>query len=118
MFAGHGAAAIWPRTGSTGSVRGRCPMRGDQAPAAMTTCSALILPAGISTPVARPRIVLRRVTRVFSVRAPWRLASRSEEHTSELQSRRDLVCRLLLEKKKRPNRKNQPPHNKTYRANG
>src|SRR5690349_22104875 len=27
--------------------------------------------------------------------------SRSEEHTSELQSRRDLVCRLLLEKKKR-----------------
>src|SRR5690349_17716016 len=29
-------------------------------------------------------------------------AARSEEHTSELQSRRDLVCRLLLEKKKRP----------------
>src|SRR5690349_22623618 len=27
-------------------------------------------------------------------------SSRSEEHTSELQSRRDLVCRLLLEKKK------------------
>ena len=30
---------------------------------------------------------------------------RSEEHTSELQSRRNLVCRLLLEKKK--NRKNK-----------
>src|SRR5207249_6409803 len=29
---------------------------------------------------------------------PWR--RRSEEHTSELQSRFDLVCRLLLEKKK------------------
>src|SRR5690349_22879205 len=28
------------------------------------------------------------------------LVERSEEHTSELQSRRDLVCRLLLEKKK------------------
>src|SRR5438874_4589848 len=28
-----------------------------------------------------------------------RRAKRSEEHTSELQSRRDLVCRLLLEKK-------------------
>src|SRR5260221_1258970 len=27
---------------------------------------------------------------------------RSEEHTSELQSHSDLVCRLLLEKKKRP----------------
>src|SRR2546421_4093571 len=29
--------------------------------------------------------------------------SRSEEHTSELQSRSDLVCRLLLEKKKKTN---------------
>src|SRR5690349_22898163 len=29
------------------------------------------------------------------------LGLRSEEHTSELQSRRDLVCRLLLEKKKK-----------------
>src|SRR5699024_88010 len=31
------------------------------------------------------------------------LAGRSEEHTSELQSRFDLVCRLLLEKKKNQN---------------
>src|SRR5206468_11935034 len=30
---------------------------------------------------------------------------RSEEHTSELQSRSDLVCRLLLEKKKQNNKK-------------
>src|SRR5438874_3573823 len=29
------------------------------------------------------------------------LQERSEEHTSELQSRRELVCRLLLEKKKK-----------------
>src|SRR5690349_24232954 len=35
---------------------------------------------------------------------PTRMA-RSEEHTSELQSRRDLVCRLLLEKKKTKNKK-------------
>src|SRR5690349_21974571 len=33
-------------------------------------------------------------------RARGRDGGRSEEHTSELQSRRDLVCRLLLEKKK------------------
>src|SRR2546428_8782373 len=33
-------------------------------------------------------------------------AGRSEEHTSELQSRSDLVCRLLLEKKTNPR---QPP---------
>src|SRR5204863_9466589 len=32
---------------------------------------------------------------------------RSEEHTSELQSRRDLVCRLLLEKKKEEDQPHQ-----------
>src|SRR2546430_11560474 len=32
----------------------------------------------------------------------FKLADRSEEHTSELQSQSNLVCRLLLEKKKRP----------------
>src|SRR3712207_9271636 len=43
--------------------------------------------AGIITPVGRAR--------------PWRpTGGRSEEHTSELQSRQYLVCRLLLEKKK------------------
>src|SRR5437867_5847588 len=35
------------------------------------------------------------------VRRPARPRSRSEEHTSELQSPYDLVCRLLLEKKKK-----------------
>src|SRR2546428_2018478 len=33
---------------------------------------------------------------------------RSEEHTSELQSRSDIVCRLLLEKKKRFSRQEAP----------
>src|SRR2546428_6685457 len=37
-------------------------------------------------------------------RATEGVLNRSEEHTSELQSRSDLVCRLLLEKKKNPNR--------------
>src|SRR5690349_5309226 len=37
---------------------------------------------------------MQRTTSFFTDR------ERSEEHTSELQSRRDLVCRLLLEKKK------------------
>src|SRR3712207_8043098 len=35
--------------------------------------------------------------------APLIAAARSEEHTSELQSRQYLVCRLLLEKKKKRN---------------
>src|SRR2546430_7314414 len=34
---------------------------------------------------------------------PWQMAWRSEEHTSELQSQSNLVCRLLLEKKKKNN---------------
>src|SRR5215475_15815767 len=36
-----------------------------------------------------------------------RLLDRSEEHTSELQSRENLVCRLLLEKKKKKKNKTQ-----------
>src|SRR5438874_7934486 len=53
------------------------------------------------------RVAARSARRPRSRRSGQRLArrtdsSRSEEHTSELQSRRDLVCRLLLEKKKRP----------------
>src|SRR5215204_4794294 len=39
---------------------------------------------------------------VSVVEAPWQ-PNRSEEHTSELQSHSDLVCRLLLEKKKKKN---------------
>src|SRR3712207_7874428 len=40
---------------------------------------------------------------------------RSEEHTSELQSRQYLVCRLLLEKKKNNNSDEQRVHNLEYR---
>src|SRR5437867_9374812 len=42
---------------------------------------------------------LTRSLRTLPCRDRWR---RSEEHTSELQSPYDLVCRLLLEKKKLP----------------
>src|SRR3712207_7711969 len=51
----------------------------------------------------RPR--LHPIGRAGGDRAPpvaARQGSRSEEHTSELQSRQYLVCRLLLEKKKKP----------------
>src|SRR5690606_41945703 len=37
-----------------------------------------------------------------------RSRTRSEEHTSELQSRENLVCRLLLEKKKRTQHTSEP----------
>src|SRR3712207_7180102 len=51
----------------------------------------------------RPGILLAGAARTFLHRygvLPGREAVRSEEHTSELQSRQYLVCRLLLEKKK------------------
>src|SRR2546428_1935487 len=42
-----------------------------------------------------------RVSAALHSGARRTLGKRSEEHTSELQSRSDLVCRLLLEKKKK-----------------
>src|SRR2546422_4119047 len=54
----------------------------------------------------------RRTLRLLADRglsAELRMANRSEEHTSELQSRLHLVCRLLLEKKKK--KKKQPTYN-------
>src|SRR2546428_6410509 len=61
----------------------------------------------------RPRSVLRlepsRLARTIRPVLSWKVQGvrqnvRSEEHTSELQSRSDLVCRLLLEKKKKKKR--------------
>src|SRR3989442_5574268 len=43
------------------------------------------------------------------------MLDRSEEHTSELQSRPHLVCRLLLEKKKRQNVARNISHSDTLR---
>src|SRR5215204_7456642 len=40
---------------------------------------------------------------------------RSEEHTSELQSHSDLVCRLLLEKKKTKTENSMPQSHRTYK---
>ena len=45
-------------------------------------------------------ILLHVVVQLFQHHLLKRLVLRSEEHTSELQSHHDLVCRLLLEKKK------------------
>src|SRR5258707_5350801 len=46
---------------------------------------------------------------VYDYEAPALRAHRSEEHTSELQSRQYLVCRLLLEKKKGRQRRKMSP---------
>src|SRR2546430_11834308 len=52
--------------------------------------------------------------------SPGHKSCRSEEHTSELQSQSNLVCRLLLEKKKKKqntNTSHQPTHTCTYCSN-
>src|SRR5436309_5869263 len=51
-----------------------------------------------SSRASRPRSRRTRIARCSPCRSSPR-AARSEEHTSELQSRENLVCRLLLEKK-------------------
>src|SRR5438034_8061767 len=43
--------------------------------------------------------------------------ARSEEHTSELQSHSDLVCRLLLEKKKKNKKENEEMQNENKKEN-
>src|SRR5699024_12182236 len=67
-------------------------------------------PARLVTGLLDGRVPRRSARRL----PPSRLARerRSEEHTSELQSRFDLVCRLLLEKKKseRRQRRQRWPH--------
>src|SRR5690348_17771834 len=56
-----------------------------------------------------------RTTATPSSSAPRR--ARSEEHTSELQSPVHLVCRLLLEKKKKNKHKDITNHNQIYKHN-
>src|SRR5699024_11570727 len=87
---------------------------------ARTTCAGNDFPAGTVTvgpfvvKPSRPRTARRKFAASAgrwkptrsAPRSPRRISSRhgswrSEDHTSELQSRFDLVCRLLLEKKKR-----------------
>src|SRR5690606_42044192 len=54
-------------------------------------------PAALAVPAFRADVLA--ILTVVAVRLPG-VPPRSEEHTSELQSRENLVCRLLLEKKK------------------
>src|SRR2546422_1773095 len=64
------------------------------------------LPISLDRVLGRLQVLVRhheefRFTLVLEGAQPLALLVRSEEHTSELQSRLHLVCRLLLEKKKK-----------------
>src|SRR3712207_7981524 len=58
------------------------------------------------TVMVTPAIAITGMTASTSVSIFENLPNRSEEHTSELQSRQYLVCRLLLEKKKKTTQHN------------
>src|SRR2546429_2146660 len=60
-----------------------------------------------ATPIPANSAIRSRATRPPAMSRPTISTCRSEEHTSELQSRLHLVCRLLLEKKKN-NHTNSP----------
>src|SRR2546425_9301950 len=82
----NGWMGLWEREGSPGLKAGR---RG------RPPCPRLAPPQAATT----VRLILSRCP--DQLRLPFALWTRSEEHTSELQSLAYLVCRLLLEKKKK-----------------
>src|SRR5690349_23618620 len=89
----HCEVSTFPATTAAG-YRGR-----SMQASGMRTSSGFRQPAlsGMSSPTS-----VRKTYRTAAIEtAEGALKLRSEEHTSELQSRRDLVCRLLLEKKKK-----------------
>src|SRR5690606_26968527 len=75
------SSSVWPASGSVISSRGWSPVRR----------MVRVVPSS-------SRIVTRKSS--YRTSGPSTVSPRSEEHTSELQSREKLVCRLLLEKKK------------------
>src|SRR5258706_10783498 len=83
----HDALPIWRCSGSACSTR---PRNSSPSPAA----PARAVPSLTAWPRSSPPTAL-------PWSAPSRDGPRSEEHTSELQSLTNLVCRLLLEKKKK-----------------
>src|SRR5690606_40416757 len=83
----HDALPIWRGAGRRAGRSGRRLLRPGRS-----------LPAGDAADRPHPLRLRRAAAAAGVVRG---VGCRSEEHTSELQSRENLVCRLLLEKKKK-----------------
>src|SRR5256886_4413004 len=93
----HGLQAINTWTHEVGDyvVLGSAPTRA----ALLGDTGTLFVSDAVAGTVAQLDIVNRRLSRDGPVPAGQSPGARSEEHTSELQSQSNLVCRLLLEKK-------------------
>src|SRR5690242_20870887 len=83
-------------------LQGKCQYPAtDRSPGVMTDCQR-----GPEDRVGEPHF--GRKAEDQGAEQGGRTTGRSEEHTSELQSHVNLVCRLLLEKKKKQTNKNKP----------
>src|SRR3712207_8749103 len=94
----------WPKPASEKAARrSACVLEGSRQPPSGAANTGVSAPAPSSEALERAALLRNLSTHQggrSSVRATEAVL-RSEEHTSELQSRHYLVCRLLLEKKKR-----------------
>src|SRR6266540_1683556 len=95
-------------SGGTDNAPGEEPVGGRRAVIGLSVVAALLVLLGFYSTWALIFVIGLLVSVFFHelghfVTAKWtgmKATQRSEEHTSELQSHHDLVCRLLLEKKK------------------
>src|SRR5437899_6561904 len=89
----------------TGEVMGRVPAGNASDVDAAVGAARRAFESWSNTPADKRAELLEKISANLKARADElakTIAQRSEEHTSELQSLRHLVCRLLLEKKKNP----------------
>src|SRR5438874_3037104 len=82
------------------SCRDRDPLNRSRARPALQRKPYRSFPESPRSARCAPFFPIQRGSKFRLRRWIYKFRRRSEEHTSELQSRRDLVCRLLLEKKK------------------
>src|SRR5215211_5024807 len=96
MASGYSTAVPWAIHASSVSLTGHSPCL------SLSRSNRSVTSPAISTPVPQisPSPMLACMSPTANIPPLWR-TGRSEEHTSELQSHSDLVCRLLLEKKKK-----------------
>src|SRR5207253_6663978 len=98
----RGSSVILRQLAPPSSERNRPPFFSFASRIKYTRCPRV--PGATATP-ERPQFSVGSPFPLIWVQVTWEM--RSEEHTSELQSRGHLVCRLLLEKKKKKKKKNQ-----------